>query len=89
MRWDVEWFYHLPFPMISVEWLDICHLQEIHIQRLPIRKETIDHSGWICELLECIGLDFKPGANMIRIFGYSPRNYDLFDDYDWNEPTAT
>jgi hypothetical protein len=24
--WDVEWFYHLPFPLLSVEWLDIAHV---------------------------------------------------------------
>jgi len=23
--WDVEWFHHLPFPLISVEWLDIAY----------------------------------------------------------------
>src|SRR5882672_2984763 len=28
--WDVEWFYHLPFPMISVEWLDIGFVQVVH-----------------------------------------------------------
>ncbi|NMR26884.1 hypothetical protein HH219_15335 [Pseudoalteromonas sp. NEC-BIFX-2020_015] len=22
-HWDSEWYYHLPFPMLSVEWIDI------------------------------------------------------------------
>jgi len=79
-EWDVEWFYHLPFPMLSVEWFDVCHFQEIPVHRLPVRTETIDHSDWIEELLLGIGLDFRKGTNIIRIFGYSPRSTDLFDE---------
>ena len=78
--WDVEWFYHLPFPMLSVEWFDVCHLQEVRVHRLPVRKEIIDHSVWIEESLNLIGLDYCKGKNMIRIFGYSPRSMELFDD---------
>jgi|ERR1043165_8102081 hypothetical protein len=78
--WDVEWFYHLPFPLVSVEWIDISFVQEIKVSRLPARVELIDHSGWIEELLKQIGLDFRKGAKMIRIFGYSPRGIELFDD---------
>ena len=33
--WDVEWFYHLPFPLVSVEWLDVGFLQETREHRLP------------------------------------------------------
>jgi hypothetical protein len=78
--WDVEWFYHLPFPMMSVEWLDICHVQEVREHRLPPKIHVIDHSGWIVELLRSAGLDFRLGASMIRIFGYAPRSIELFDE---------
>jgi hypothetical protein len=78
--WDVEWFYHLPFPLVSVEWMDIFFAQEVRIHRLPVRYETIDHSGWIEDMLKSIGLDYRKGAQMIRIFGYSPRAMDLFDE---------
>lgn len=78
-RWDVEWFYHLPFPMMSVEWLDITHLQPILEPRLPPREHVIDHSGWIVESLRNVGLDYRFGGTMIRIFGYAPRDLDLFD----------
>lgn len=78
--WDVEWYYHLPFPMLSVEWLDVCHLQEVRLRRLPERVNLVDHSAWIEKLLKTIGLDYRTGTNVIRIFGYSPRNLDLFDD---------
>lgn len=79
-RWDGEWYYHLPLPMISVEWLDIGHLQETTIHRLPTRIETTDHSGWIIALLDQIGLDYEVGETMIRIFGYAPRCLTLFDE---------
>jgi hypothetical protein len=77
--WDVEWYYHLPFPLLSVEWLDLFCLQEIRVHRLPPRVDVIDHSGWIEELVRGIGLDYRKGEKMIRIFGYSPRNSELFD----------
>lgn len=79
-NWDVEWFYHLPFPMLSVEWLDIAHIQEVPVHRLPARVDFIDHSGWIEEMLRGIGLDYRKGTKMIRVFGYSPRGAELFDE---------
>lgn len=78
--WDVEWFYHLPFPMISVEWLDIAHLQELREHRLPSRVHVVDHSGWIVDVLRGAGLDYRLGASMIRVFGYAPRNLEMFDE---------
>lgn len=77
--WDVEWFYHLPFPLISVEWLDVGYLQEVREKRLPPRISMIDHSKWLVPLLQRIGLDFRVGAEMVRVFGYFPRNLELFD----------
>ena len=79
-RWDGEWFYHLPFPLLSVEWLDLEFLQEIREHRQPTRVHVVDHSGWIEDLLRGIGLDYRKGARMIRIFGYSPRSLELFDE---------
>ena len=78
--WDGEWFYHLPFPMISVEWLDLNFLEETWTYRLPPQKMVTDHSPWIEELLQQIGFDYMKGQSMIRLFGYSPKNMDLFDD---------
>jgi hypothetical protein len=77
--WDVEWFYHLPFPLLSLEWLDIAHLQEVREHGLPPRVSVIDHSGWLIPLLRGVGLDFRVGTSMIRLFGYSPRSWELFD----------
>jgi hypothetical protein len=71
--WDGEWFYHLPFPLISLEWLDLGFWEE------QKQSPAIDHSGWIEDLLKVIGFDYQKGNRMIRIFGYSPRNLDLFD----------
>ncbi len=77
--WDVEWFYHLPFPLLSVEWLDIAHLQEFREHGLPPRVRITDHSEWLVPLLQHVGLDFRVGASMIRVFGYSPRSLEQFD----------
>ncbi|MCU1295037.1 MAG: hypothetical protein JWP08_3887 [Bryobacterales bacterium] len=77
--WDVEWFYHLPFPLLSVEWLDVAFLQETREHRLPPRLHITDHSAWLEELLRSIGLEYRKGGTMIRIFGYSPKSLDLFE----------
>jgi len=77
--WDAEWFYHLPFPFISVEWFDVGFLQETRERRLPPRTHVTNHSSWIEELLRRVGLEFQKGSMMIRIFGYSPKSLELFD----------
>ena len=77
--WDAEWFYHLPFPLISVEWLDVFFLQKTREHRLPPRVHVTDHSPWLEELLRRVGLEYQKGSTMIRIFGYSPKSLDLFD----------
>lgn len=79
-NWDVEWYYHLPFPMISVEWFDIGFQERNVIERLPRQVQFVDHSAWIEEMLKRIGLDFQKGKSLIRIFGYAPRNLELIDE---------
>jgi hypothetical protein len=76
--WDVEWFYHLPFPLISVEWFDVSFTQQTH-RGMLISPLVTDHSPWIVELLRNVGLEYQKGSTMIRIFGYSPKSLDLFD----------
>jgi hypothetical protein len=78
--WDVEWFYHLPFPLISVEWLDIAFIGESRPGGRSARPVLIDHSGWIEAALREAGLDYRKGKTMFRVYGYSPRSDDLFDD---------
>jgi len=80
--WDCEWFYHLPFPMAGVEWLDIAFLQEVVEHRLPPRVHVIDHSPWLMETLARIGLDYRRGQQMVRIYGYAPRDLERFDVVD-------
>lgn len=78
-HWDAEWFYHLPFPFIAIEWIDLRFLQESTEHHLPPRVHATDHSPWLEELLNQIGLEYQKGRTMIRLFGYSPKNLDLFD----------
>lgn len=77
--WDVEWFCHLPFPLISVEWMDICFIQEIQEHRLTA-PQIIDHSSWIEAILRQARFDYRKGRDTFRIFGYAPRNTELFDE---------
>jgi hypothetical protein len=78
-EWEQEWFYHLPFPFMGVEWLDVFFVEEIRDQRVPSRVDVIDHSPWLEEMLKRVGLDYRKGQCMVRIFGYSPRDLELFD----------
>ena len=80
-HWDTEWWYHLPFPFISVEWFDIGFLQEIRRGRL-LKPEIIDHSSWIENLLSQIRFEYEKGLDFFRIFGYSPKSYELFESFD-------
>lgn len=77
-HWDAEWFYHLPFPLLSIEWLDMSFLQETSRNQL-IAPVVTDHSDSLEALLKKVGLDYRKGTSMIRIFGYSPRSLELFD----------
>jgi hypothetical protein len=76
--WDAEWFYHLPFPLLSIEWLDMSFLQEERKNQL-VAPVVTDHSASLEAVLKKVGLDYRKGASMIRIFGYSPRSTDLFE----------
>ncbi len=62
-----------------MEWLDVALLQETQDNRLPPRIQITDHSPWLEELLQRVGLEYQKGSTMIRIFGYSPKSLDLFD----------
>lgn len=76
--WDVEWWWHVPEP-IGVEWFDVSFLEETRDKRLPPNIEIIDHSKSLAELLTRVGLEFEVGTTMIRIFGYAPKDMQLFD----------
>lgn len=77
--WDVEWFYHLPFPMMSVEWFDIGLEQETSVGRL-LPPVVTDHSGWILALLSEVGFCFEARGGIVRIFAYLPKNYSGFPE---------
>lgn len=76
--WDVEWWYHLPFPMMSVEWLDICCFQEVRRGAL-IEPELIDHSDWIVTILNNARFCYDVVGDIIRIHGYLPKSSDDLD----------
>ena len=74
-EWDVEWFYHLPFPFIGVEWFEIGMEQEINQGKL-IKRKVINHSKWIVEIVKKIGFEFEVYNDIIRIYGYFPKSMD-------------
>lgn len=72
-EWDVEWLYHLPFPFVGVEWIDI----GLH-ERASVSLETIDHSGLILGKLAEIGFEFEARGDVARVWGYAPKSYEDF-----------
>ena len=75
--WDAEWWSHLPFPFVGVEWFDIGLHQKIHVGRL-IEEKTIDHSEWILLKLKEIGFEYEVGNDVVRIWGYMPKSFEDF-----------
>ncbi|MFT5470627.1 MAG: hypothetical protein ACI8UO_005757 [Verrucomicrobiales bacterium] len=76
--WDGEWWYHLPFPFLSVLWFDIQTVHETALGRL-LPPKIEDHTSDIEELLSKTGFDYQKGNGLIRIFGYSPKDYRGFE----------
>ncbi|WP_125784677.1 DUF6678 family protein [Pseudoalteromonas rubra] len=77
--WDTEWYYHLPFPFVGVQWLDIGTHQEVMTGQL-IENEIIDHSEKIINLLDNIGFSFAISDDFIRVWGYLPHCFEKFED---------
>lgn len=67
-RWETEWFYHLPFPFLGVEWFDIS------LESPP----GID-TQWVLILVERIGFEHEVKNSILRIWGYAPKSYEEFD----------
>lgn len=75
--WDFEWFYHLPFPFVGVEWFDIGLHEHVHRGRL-INPTIVDHSPEILAKLKDIGFAFEARGDSVRIWGYHPKSYEDF-----------
>jgi len=78
-EWDVEWYYHLPFPFKGVLWFDIGYNQNLHIGRL-VKDKIIDHSKQLIDIIESIGFVYEKSDDFIRIFGYSPKDYESYNN---------
>lgn len=76
-EWDVEWYYHLPFPFNDVEWFDMGLHQIVTVGRL-LPKKVIDHSPLILPELTRIGFEHEVRGDVVRIWGYLPRSYEDF-----------
>lgn len=75
--WERDWWYHLPFPFISVLWFEILYTEKTHLTN-PLPIKVIDHSSNLETLLRNIGFEFERGSEALRIFGYAPRTYEGF-----------
>ena len=71
-EWDVEWFYHLPFPFKYVLWFDIGCSQ-------AKGKALINRSGDLVKLVQGIGFEWELRGDILRLFGYAPRDYEFLD----------
>jgi hypothetical protein len=77
--WHSDWW-NIPAISASIEWLDLRYTEEIRDNRLPPNIKVVDHSPHFEELLRKIGLEYMKAKQMIRIFGYSPKDLSLFDE---------
>ncbi|MCY0910393.1 DUF6678 family protein [Massilia antarctica] len=76
--WDVEWFYHLPFPFASVEWFDIGLREGVPAKGRLLAPSTIDHTDEISNVVKQIGFEFEVRGDVLRIWGYMPKSYEGF-----------
>ena len=77
--WDCEWFYHLPFPLICVEWMEIGMHQYMTNNKYAPNK-IIDHSQIISDVIRKIGFEYDIKCDIIRLWGYLPK-------YEWDLPS--
>ena len=71
-QFEAEWWHHLPFPLISVRWLEVTFIEEIFRGHL-LNSKIVDHSPEIQNLLTKIGFEFEKGTEAFRIFAYAPK----------------
>ena len=84
--WDVEWFGHLPYPFAGVLWFDIGTLEH-QIEKPWGHKKIIDHAPWFIDMLLKIGLEHEQRADVIRIWGYLPKDQtDFPPQADFKQP---
>jgi hypothetical protein len=76
--WDVEWFYHLPFPFAIVEWFDIGLQQNVRPKGRLLPPTTINHTDEISRVVKEIGFEFEVRGDVLRIWGYLPKSYEDF-----------
>jgi hypothetical protein len=76
--WDVEWFYHLPFPFASVEWFDIGLYEVASVEGRLNKPGVIDLTGDISHIGQAIGFEFKVRGDVLRIWGYLPKSCEDF-----------
>ena len=76
--WDVEWFYHLPFPFASVEWFDIGLSEGVPAHGRLLVPPAIDHTEEISKVVKQIGFEFEVRGDVLRIWGYMPKSYEDF-----------
>jgi hypothetical protein len=76
--WDVEWFYHLPFPFASVEWFDIGLYEGVPAEGRLLKSRVIDHTEEISNVVQGIGFEFEVCGDVLRIWGYLPKSYEDF-----------
>lgn len=76
--WDTEWWYHLPFPMVSVEWFDISVI-EAGKRSNGNAEQFVDHSAWIEEILREANFCYDIVGQVIRLHGYLPKSFDGLD----------
>ena len=72
-RWDSEWIYHPPMPLLVIEWLDVRLVRVERVGRL-VPDRVVERFPWVVPALVRIGFDMEVRSDVVRIFGYAPRD---------------
>jgi hypothetical protein len=69
--WDAEWYYHLPWPRMVIEWVDIDPINVVDKRNEEERrKETPDFTADIVAALRSIGVPFSIEGHRLRVWCY-------------------
>ncbi len=76
--WECEWYFHLPFDFVGIEWFDIgvYEYHDSHYHLLP--PKVVDHTPEIVAMLDEIGFTYEVRGEVARIWGYSPMSEEDF-----------
>ncbi|MBQ4880374.1 DUF6678 family protein [Pseudoalteromonas luteoviolacea] len=80
-EWENDWYYHLPFPFLGVEWFDISYEKYTFKIEGGGRHETVTNlKNDILKFIESVGVEYEENESFVRVWGYAPKCYKRFSE---------